>query len=156
MAKPSAPSTAEKEAALSLDIETAVERILEGKVARRDLPEVARQITQLIVNEQFSGPLPHPKHLRDYDAALPGAAERILAMAELNLASTLQLNAAIHASETQDRKRGMYLGAGLFALLFLCGFASLFVTENAVVPGLFLGAAAIGGITAFIRGRSGP
>ena len=77
-----------------------------------------------------------------------------LAMAELNLASSVKLNADTLAAETLDRRRGMYLGAGLFALLILCGFASLFVTDNPVVPGLFLGAAAIGGITSFIRGRS--
>lgn len=154
MAKPPAPS-ADSPAHISPDIEAAVERTLEGKVARRDLPEVARQITELIIAERFSGPLPHPKHLGDYEAALPGSAERILAMAELNLASTVKLNADILAAETQDRRRGMYLGAGLFAMLILGGFGSLFMTDNAVVPGLFLGAAAISGITAFIRGRSG-
>ncbi|MEN9409017.1 MAG: hypothetical protein RL216_991 [Pseudomonadota bacterium] len=154
MAKPPLPSPAARVPQLPQDLEAVVGRTLEGKVAKRDLPDVARQITQLIASEQFSGPLPHPKHLRDYEAALPGAAERILAMAELNLASSVKLNADTLAAETLDRRRGMYLGAGLFALLILCGFASLFVTDNPVVPGLFLGAAAIGGITSFIRGRS--
>jgi len=154
MSKPPVTLPSAKSGHTNSDIETAVERTLEGKVARRDLPDVARQITQLIVNEQFSGPLPHPKHMRDYEAALPGAAERILAMAELSLQSSVKLNADILAAETQDRKRGMYLGAGLFALLILCGFGSIFVTDDAIVPGLFLGAAAIGGITAFIRGRN--
>ncbi len=51
--------------------------------------------------------------MRDYEAALPGAAERILAMAELSLQSSVKLNADILAAETLDRKRGMYLGAGL-------------------------------------------
>lgn len=31
---------------------------------------------------EFSGPLPHPQTLRQYDEVLPGAAERILRMAE--------------------------------------------------------------------------
>jgi hypothetical protein len=49
----------------------------------------------------------------------------------------------------------MYLGAGLFGLLIVGAFASLFVTANPIVPGLFLGTAAIGGVVAFIKGRNG-
>lgn len=33
-------------------------------------------------NEQFSGPIAHPKHLREYEDIVPGSAERIISMAE--------------------------------------------------------------------------
>jgi uncharacterized membrane protein len=136
-------------------IEDAIERVLEGKVARRDLNEVARRITQIAVSEQFSGPMPHPKHLRDYDEILPGAAERILAMAERNLKHNMTMDEKVMEAEVDDLKLGMWLGGGLFGLLILAAFGSLFVTENAVIPGLFLGAAAVGGVVAFIKGRNG-
>lgn len=155
MTKPPVPALSESATPAAQDIESAVERTLEGKVAKRDLPQITRQITQLVVSEQFSGPLPHPKHLREYEAALPGAAERILAMAERNLDSLIKSNQDVLIAEVEDRKRGMYLGAGLFALLIVSGFASIFVTESEIVPGLFLGAAAIGGIATFIKGRNG-
>jgi uncharacterized membrane protein len=138
------------------EIELAVERALEGRVQKRDLQVVTKQITQLVVNEQFSGPLPHPKHWREYDSVLPGAAERIMTMAEASLRQNIEANQKILESDIQDRKRGMRYGAGLFGLLIVCGFASLFVTDSQIVPGLFLGSAVIGGITAFINGRKGP
>lgn len=136
-------------------IEELFEKELEGKVTKREIPMVAHRLTQIAVSEQFSGPMPHPKHLREYEVVLPGAAERILSMAERNLNHNMAGNKSMLDAEIEDRKRGMRYGAGLFALLIICGFVSLFVTTNPVVPGLFLGSAVIGGITAFIKGRNG-
>lgn len=139
----------------STRIEDAIERVLEGKLAKRDIPEVTRRITQIAVSEQFSGPMPHPKHLREYEEVLPGSAERILSMAERSLEANVELHSAGVKAEISDRKLGMWLGAALFALLIIGAFSALFVTSNAVVPGLFLGTAAVGGVVAFIRGRNG-
>lgn len=136
-------------------IENAIERALEGKVSRRDLPDVARQITRIVVSEQFSGPMPHPKHLREYEDTLPGAAERLLAMAERNLEHGVSMERVAMQAEIADRKLGMWMGAGLFTLMIGAAFGTLFVTDNPVIPGLFLGAAAIGGVVAFIKGRNG-
>jgi uncharacterized membrane protein len=158
MGKPPAQILRENETSTRAEatIEELIERELEGKIARRDLPVVAHRITQIVVSEQFSGPMPHPKHFREYDAILPGAAERLLSMAERNLDHNIAGNREALAAEIADRKRGMQYGAGLFAALILCAFVSLFVTTNPIVPGLFVGTAAIGGIAAFIRGRNGP
>lgn len=136
-------------------IERQVERLLEGKVQRRELSAVTAKITELVVSEQFSGPMPHPRHLRQYEDVLPGSAERLMAMAEEALNHNTNMSNKVVEAEIADAKRGMRFGASLFALLIACAFASLFVTESEVVPGLFLGAAAIGAIGAFIKGRSG-
>lgn len=135
-------------------IEEAIAETLEGKVSKRDLPVVVQRLTKIAVSEQFSGPMPHPRHLREYEDILPGAAERILSMAEKNIDHLKQMDEDSLEAEVDDRKRGMRYGAGLFFLLIVLAFASLFVTDSEIVPGLFLGAATIGGITAFIKGRS--
>ncbi|MBW7920929.1 MAG: DUF2335 domain-containing protein [Rubellimicrobium sp.] len=149
------PDGADSPSAESLRIEDAIERALEGRVARRDLPDVARQITRIVVSEQFFGPMPHPKHLREYEDTLPGAAERILSMAERTLDHNAAMEQTAIDAEIADRKLGMLIGAGLFALMIVAAFGTLFITDNPVVPGLFLGAAAIGGVVAFIKGRNG-
>lgn len=149
------PKQIESSTKANVRIEEAIERELEGKVQGRDLHQVAQRITQIAVSEQFSGPMPHPKHLREYDDIFPGAAERILSMAEQNLAHNIGLNANILEAEIADHKLGMWQGAGLFALLILAAFSALFLTENAVIIGLFLGTAAIGGVGLFIHGRNG-
>ena len=157
MAKLPAPAQNENETSSRTiaTIEDLIERELKGKVAGRDLTTVAQRITQIAVSEQFSGPMPHPKHFRDYEAILPGAAERILSMAERNLEHNIEGNKTALNAEIEDRRRGMRYGAALFGALILCAFASIFVTSNPIVPGLFLGAAAIGGVAAFIKGRNG-
>jgi uncharacterized membrane protein len=147
-------NTDRDERELSPRIEQAIEKALEGKVQRRDLPLVVEQLTRIAVREQFSGPMPHPKHLREYEDILPGAAERILSMAEQNIAHMKKMDEDSLEAEVDDRKRGMRYGAGLFGLLIVLAFASLFVTDSEIVPGMFLGAVTIGGITAFIKGRS--
>ena len=153
------PAQAAKDSETSIGavatIEDLIERELEGKIQKRDLSAVTQRITQIAVSEQFFGPMPHPKHLREYNLILPGAAERILSMAERNLDHNIQGNKAALKAEIDDRKRGMHYGAGLFGALILGAFGSLFVTESEIIPGLFLGAAAIGGVGAFIRGRNG-
>lgn len=149
------PDGADSPPAESLRIEDAIERALEGRVARRDLPDIARQITRIVVSEQFFGPMPHPKHLREYEDTLPGAAERILSMAERTLDHNAAMEQTAIDAEIADRKLGMLIGAGLFALMIVAAFGTLFITDNPVVPGLFLGAAAIGGVVAFIKGRNG-
>lgn len=157
MAKPTrqdVANTDQGEHGLPLKIEEAIEEALEGKVQKRDLPVVVQKLTKIAVSEQFSGPMPHPKHLREYEEILPGSAERILSMAEKNGDHFKKMDEDSLHAEVDDRKRGMRYGAGLFCLLIVLAFASLFVTDSEIVPGLFLGAATIGGITAFIKGRS--
>jgi len=58
--------------------------------ANIDTPE--QQITHNRVAAEFhSGPLPHPAILREYDATSPGAAERIIQMAERQLSHRISL-----------------------------------------------------------------
>lgn len=47
-----------------------------------EVRSAVRQEFHLLMVEQFSGPLPRPQDLAKYDETLPGAAERILVMAE--------------------------------------------------------------------------
>lgn len=141
--------------ALEVRVEDAVMRILGDKVAAGDLPELSRQISQVMVSEQFSGPMPHPRHLRDYDEILPGAAERLMSMAETNLHHFTSTESKALNAEISDRRLGMWLGAGSFTLLVTAGFGAIFVASSPLVPLMFLGAASVGGVTSFIKGRNG-
>ena len=138
-------------------IEQALEAVLEGKIEKSELERaavgVAQELTVTQTVTQYTGPLPHPKHLQEYENTLPGAADRILKMAEYELSHSSNMEKSILDVTKEDSKRGMNNGTGLFAALIVCAFGSLFVTDNPLVPGIFLGAATVGGITALIRGR---
>lgn len=110
-------------------------------------------MTSLIVSEQFSGPIAHPRHLKAYEEVAPGAADRIISMAEKQQQHHIEMDRRVLQAEVGDRKLGMWLGAGAFVFLVACALASALLTESEVVPGLFLGAAAIGGVSLFIKGR---
>ncbi|WP_423227783.1 DUF2335 domain-containing protein [Pseudomonas syringae] len=84
--------------------------------------------------EQHKGPLPSPRQLNEYEKCLPGAAERIVAMAEkeqLHRHSTMDgfgvfRKDTLNHVKTRD-SRGQYLGAlmctGVIALCFYMVYA---------------------------------
>lgn len=106
-----------------------------------------------MVSEHFSGPIPHPQHIAGYEEILPGAADRIIGMAEDRQKHLIHMEKKSLAAEVADRKLGMWFGAGIFALLIACALVSALLTGSSFIPGLFLGAAAISGVGLFIRGR---
>lgn len=62
------------------------------------------------MSRSFSGPLPPPEALEKYNQALPGAAERILAMAEKQQDHRQELEQKVVFSNAAAQKQGLYLG----------------------------------------------
>ncbi len=58
----------------------------------------------------FSGPLPPPNHLEQYERILPGAAERILKMAEDQSLHRRNLETKVIHSGVSDAKKGLWFG----------------------------------------------
>jgi uncharacterized membrane protein len=115
--------------------------------------QVLAQVLSVIHEEQFSGPIAHPRHLREYEEVLPGAADRIISMAENNLRQRREMEKTALEAEIADRKLGMWLG--FISLSLLVAFAFVCILKGMLVgAGLLLSAAALGTIGAFIRGRS--
>ena len=122
-----------------------------------------RSATQI---EAYRGPLPPPKALREYEAALPGSAERILARLERETAhrhdmqrGTLELQTFDVRSAYRRSNLGLYLGA-LVALAVVAVGAYLaflgYPAEGAgVVISTVVGLAATFVYGARIRGREG-
>lgn len=144
--------------------ESAVENSIEVELSRqldpilKNLPNVQREqilgrIVGVVQSEQYSGPIPHPRHLREYNEIIPGGAERILAMTEKQQEHNMAVQNKIVDCEIRDRHVGMACGfiafAGLIVLAYYAGMA-----DKTVLAGLLLGTAAIGGVVAFIKGRA--
>ena len=108
-----------------------------------------------MVSEYFAGPIAHPRHLRAYEEIQPGSADRIIRMAEARNEHIIAMEAKIADAEIADQKRGMWLGGALFASLIGAALLSALSELGALVVGLFLGAAAIGGVAVFVKGRNG-
>lgn len=79
--------------------------------------------------QAFSGPLPHPDILKRFDEVVPGAAERILVMAEEQSAHRRSLERKVIDSDIARSKWGQVLGfciaiAGLVASGWIAVYGS--------------------------------
>lgn len=80
---------------------------------------IAAKKTQI----SFSGPLPHPDILRGYEDILPGAAERILQMAEKQQNHRLGMEEKIIFDDSKERSRNSVFAFLLtFTVIAIGGF----------------------------------
>lgn len=82
-----------------------------GEVARLEhqVEHLRSQLVQ-IRSEFFSGPLPHPELLQGYEDTCPGAAERILSMAEKQADHRRAMETRNHTQGANRERLGMVLG----------------------------------------------
>lgn len=118
--------------------------------------EIVSRMTQMIYSETFSGPIAHPRHLREYEQISPGAADRIITMAEKSNAHHIDMQKTELANEASDRTLGMWLGAAVCVVLIGGAIAIALITRDRGLTGIVVGAtavASIGGL--FVKGRNG-
>ena len=106
-----------------------------------------------IVQREFyihRGPLPDPKAFGQYETILPGAADRILTMAEKQQNHRMGIEKSVTDSDIQRANQGLILGFILFLLFAIGGFVLLFIGKD-VQGYALLGTSFVGGVVNFIR-----
>jgi len=73
-----------------------------------------------VLAEQHIGPLPAPRDLAMYNNVVPGAGDRILKMAESDLAFRQEQHKQDSATHSREIRRGQYLAWSLGVLGLLC------------------------------------
>jgi uncharacterized membrane protein len=108
---------------------------------------------QIIHREQsFTGPIPPPIALREYDDVLPGAAERILKMTEEQSSHRRELEKQVIDENLKQAKRGQRYG-------LIIGLAAIAVGGACIMSGQWIGGSIIGGggltglVSVFIVGK---
>ena len=121
------------------------------------LESLPDEVREVVLQAAFSGPLPPPAMFGEYDDVLPGAADRILAMAERQAAHRQEWEISALRSEQKDSTRGQWLGF-LISLGALIAATYLTVDDHVVAPILLVGVGLSGLAASFInavrRGRS--
>ena len=104
---------------------------------------------QMVIAEKFSGPIPSPEVIARYEAIIPGAAERILTMAEEQQKHRMDLENRVVNSKISDSRLGIILGfiltiviiaVSLCAILMgysVIGFSSIIIAIGGLV-GVFI------------------
>ena len=90
------------------------------------IPEEKREeiISRIVLQEQYSGPLAHPRIVAGYERYLPGSADRILTMTETQLNHRIKQEDRGQQAAIERDKRAMNRGFVLaLALMLLSAFA---------------------------------
>ena len=133
-------------------LEAEIERQIGPLLSSGQRTEIVSRVVKIAAAERFSGPIAHPRHLREYEDILPGAAERIVRMAEKAQDHNAKMDELIVQKQIEDQRRGM--NYGFFALIVLISCAAYFGYNNSpIIAGLFLTAAALNTVSGFINGR---
>ncbi len=123
-------------------------------VKKQQSTTTRRQNSQQVlqVTKQFSGPVPPPSILEQYDQVVPGSAERIIAMAEREMDHRRDVELKIISKEYTEAGRGQIfaLTIGTIAII-AAGFIS--VTGAQWTASVIGGGGVIGLVSVFILGR---
>jgi uncharacterized membrane protein len=129
------------------------------KPQARDKPQIVA-----LQHQEYSGPLPPPDALAMYDKIIPGAAERILKMAENEAAARHRREDKLTENEvmlTRNIVRSSYLGI-FFAfasvvLLIALAYYALTAGYPAVATSIIvINLASVAGMFIFFRNRKAP
>lgn len=108
-------------------------------------------VNALIVQQSHSGPLPLAREFDGYESVLPGAADRILAMAEREQAHRQGLENTVVAKESGMRDRGQAFA--LVALLAMLAIVALLAYWHYPTQATTLGGTIILGVIALFLGQ---
>jgi len=89
--------------------------------SRRGGSNTQPQFVARVEGTVFQGPLPHPEILAGYDRVLPGAADRIIAMAESNQRHRQTLEATVIPAGVRSERLGQVLGFILYIATLASG-----------------------------------
>jgi len=118
---------------------------------RPDQRREAERVVEVVLQKSHSGPLPAPEDLAEYDAICPGAANRIIVMAETNMEHRHSMEKSVVRSEYGLRTRGQWLAlVALFAMLTVIAF-TFWIGQP--IAGSVLGSATLIAITGMFLGR---
>lgn len=103
-----------------------------------DLPESIPEdlkeeiISRIVLQEQYSGPLAHPRIVAGYEQHLPGSADRILTMAEEQQGHRMQQENRGQQAAIERDKRAMNRGFVLALVLMLLSAFALYQGSDLV------------------------
>lgn len=130
-----------------------IEEIIKG-IPENKKEEVLRVITAQSIKEAstFSGPLPPPSILGEYNNILPNGAERIMKMAENQSNHRIELEKHAIKEELRQSKNGQVFGFILAIIGMLVAFILAYFDHD-TVAGIFGTTTIVGLVTIFVIGK---
>ena len=111
--------------------------------------ETVRIIQQL---SHFSGPLPSPENLLNYDRIIPGTANRIIEMAEKNQEQRLYVDRIMAESDVKKSLRGQIFGFAVAVIAFTVATICAFLNQKEIGIAS-IGFSLVSIVSTFVLGR---
>jgi uncharacterized membrane protein len=111
-----------------------------------------KRTQQQIVQQEFRGPVPPPAVLEGYENILPGAAERILSMAENDAEHQREIEKDALNYQYKENRRGQYFGIIVVALCMIAVMVALFFGYEKAAS-IIGGTTVVGLVTVFVVGK---
>lgn len=117
--------------------------------------EVVKVVKAYSLSEQYSGPIPHPRIMRGYEEICPGAADRILTMAEKEAEHRHSIDDTCVKADSRDSLLGI-VSALILGVTTVIGGIVVIIKVPAIagtISGTLITGAGLGGILGtFLRG----
>ena len=114
------------------------------------LPANQRTILMSAI-QSFSGPLPPPQYYEGYEKVLPGSADRILTMTELQVNHRIKQESRIVRRTLNQKLLGVIFGS-ILTVLILCAVVYLGMNGHDTIAGIIGTTTILGVITVFVLG----
>ena len=116
-------------------------------------PHSVQHMDQHQVTQQWSGPLPPPAALEQFNQIIPGSAERILAMVEKEQEHRINTDKSALIATIADTQRGHYLGS-LISLSSILGCVySVYIGASAIVSVALVGIPVLAMVKAIVGNK---
>jgi uncharacterized membrane protein len=113
--------------------------------------EAAQVVQAMLIQQSHIGPLPTAREFQGYESALPGAAHRILMLAEAEQAHRHALERKVVERDLEMKARGQWFS--LIALIAILSVVVLFAYLGFGAEGAMLGGGVIIGVIALFLGQ---
>jgi uncharacterized membrane protein len=124
---------------------------------RNPVPQDRQPTVVTQATTQWSGPLPPPEALQKFEAVIPGGAERILAMAELEQKHRVGREGVALNAMIADTRRGQWLGGAVAIAAIAGAVGTAYAGVYWVVPASLVSVPVMAMIRALIVARgAGP
>lgn len=111
------------------------------------------QVSQQSIEQSYSGPIPAPVDLEYYNQVVPGAAERIIVMAEKEQSFRHSISQSTTTKTLEERRIGQIFG-GLIAFMGLAVAVYALKLGHPVAASVIGGATLLGIVTVFVTGKA--
>lgn len=114
--------------------------------------KLSRQQLQMTQSISFSGPLPPPNLLKQYNDVVPNGAERLMKMAETQQAHRQDLEKTVIKGNVQSESRGQYMGLFISIAVIAAG-TYLAAIGKQITGGILVGVDVVALASVFVLGK---